>query len=146
VKANITVTGKIVSGMKKGNFFTNLEWVQDQCQKRLGFKPYPGTLNLDIGSDPIGIFEQLRKTGGIRLVSPDPDFCSGHVYPVSVMGVSGAVVVPAEDVRAHGNHVLEVIAPVNLKEALDVADGDEIMLTFKADSEASPAGRPLADE
>ena len=47
------------------------------------------------------------------------------------MGVSGAIVAPAEDVGVHGKNIIEIMAPISLKEALDVADGDEIMLTLK---------------
>jgi CTP-dependent riboflavin kinase len=130
MKSTITITGRIVSGIKKGAYFTQLEWVQDQCQEKLGFKPYPGTLNLEIEAETIPIVEALRQGEGIELVSPDADFCCGHVYRVSVMGVSGAIVAPAEDVSVHGKNIIEIIAPISLREALDVKDGDEIMLTF----------------
>ena len=120
-----------MSGVKKGAFFTQLDWVQEQCQKKLGFKPYPGTLNLEIEAETIPIVAALRQGEGIELVPPDTGFCSGHVYPVSVMGVSGAIVAPAEDVSAHGKNIIEIMAPISLKEALDVDDGDEIMITLK---------------
>jgi CTP-dependent riboflavin kinase len=126
----ITITGRIVSGVKKGAFFTQLDWVQEQCRQKLGFKPYPGTLNLEIAQETIPVVEGLRQGQGMELVSPDANFCSGLVYPVSVMGVSGAIIAPAEDVSVHGKNIIEIIAPISLKEALDVKDGDEIMLTF----------------
>ena len=128
---NITITGKIVSGVKKGAFFTQLDWVLEQCQKKLGFKPYPGTLNLEIEAETIPIVAALRQGQGIELVPPDAGFCSAHVYPVSVMGVSAAIVAPAQDVSAHGQNIIEIMAPISLKEALDVDDGDEIMITLK---------------
>jgi len=132
---SITITGRIVSGVKKGAFFTQLDWVQEQCQKKLGFKPYPGTLNLEIDQETIPIVEALQQGKVIELVPPDPGFCSGRVYPVSVMGVTGAIVAPAEEVRSHGKNIIEIMAPISLKEALDVKDGDEIMLTWhKKDS------------
>jgi riboflavin kinase len=127
----ITITGKIVSGVKKGAFFTQLDWVQEQCQKKLGFKPFPGTLNIEIAEETIPIVEALQQGDGIELVPPDAGFCSGHVYPVSVMGVAGAIVAPAKEVRTHGPNIIEIMAPISLKEALDVKDGDEIMLTFQ---------------
>jgi CTP-dependent riboflavin kinase len=126
----ITITGRIVSGVKKGAFFTQLDWVQEQCQKKLGFKPYPGTLNLEIDEKTIPIVEALQQGEGIELVPPDTGFCSGHIYPISAMGVSGAIVAPAEEVRTHGKNIIEIMAPISLKEALDVKDGDQIMLTF----------------
>ena len=127
----LTVTGKIVSGEKKGAFFTQLDWVQNQCQEKLGFKPFPGTLNLEIEEEKILQIEALFKRCGIELVPPDSNFCAGHVYPVSIMGVAGAIVAPAEDVRIHGKNIIELIAPTCLKDAMDVDDGDEIMLVAK---------------
>jgi CTP-dependent riboflavin kinase len=127
----LTVTGKIVTGEKKGAFFTQLDWVQNQCQEKLGFKPFPGTLNLEIEAAKIPHVEALLKRSGIELVPPDSNFCAGHVYPVSIMGVTGAIVAPAEDVRVHGKNIIELIAPTSLKDALDVDDGDEIMLVAK---------------
>ena len=127
----ITITGRIVGGVKKGTFFTQLDWVQKQCQKKLGFRPFPGTLNLEIEEEKISLIDAIYQQEGIELVPPDSNFCTGHVYPVSVMGVSGAIVAPAEDVSAHGKNIIEIMAPICLKEALDVADGDEIMLTLK---------------
>ena len=127
----LTITGKIVSGEKKGAFFTQLDWVQNQCQEKLGFKPFPGTLNLEIEAAKIPHVEALLDKRGLELVPPDPKFCAGHVYPVSIMGVSGAIVAPAEDVRVHSKNILELISPTCLKDALDVDDGDEIMLVAK---------------
>ena len=37
---------------------------------------------------------------------------------------------PAAEVRVHGKNIVEVIAPVNLKEKLGVADGDSITLVL----------------
>ena len=131
MNGKLTVTGKIVSGEKKGAFFTQLDWVQDQCQEKLGFKPFPGTLNLEIEEEKIPHIEALFKRSGIELVPPDSNFCAGQVYPVSIMGVAGAILAPAEDVRIHGKNIIELIAPTSLKDAMDVGDGDEIMLVAK---------------
>ena len=131
MSGKLTVTGKILSGEKKGAFFTQLDWVQDQCQEKLGFKPFPGTLNLEIKPAKILPIEALLKKHGLELVPPDSNFCTGHVYPVNIMGVGGAIVAPSEDVRIHDKNILELIAPICLKEAMDVDDGDEIMLVAK---------------
>jgi len=126
----LTVTGKIVSGEKKGAVFTQLDWVQQQCQEKLGFKPFPGTLNLEIEEEKTPLIESLLRNDGATLVPPDSNYCTGHVYPASIMGVAGAIVAPADDVRVHAKNIIELIAPTSLKEALDVDDGDQIMLVI----------------
>jgi riboflavin kinase len=125
---NRVLTGKIVSGIKQGAFFTQLDWVQEQCLEKLGFKPYPGTLNLEIAHENMAIIEALKPQEGVELVPPDSNFCSGFVFPITVEGISGAIVAPAEDVRVHGENVIEIISHLGLKDALGVKDGDFVSL------------------
>ena len=124
----LKITGKIVSGAKQGAFFTGLEWVQQQCLTKLGFAPWPGTLNLEIPMDRVAVIEELKVKEGMELVSPDSNYCSGHVFPVSIEGIPAAIVLPAEDVRVHGKNIIEIISPKMLKDALNVADGDWVIL------------------
>ena len=69
-----TITGRIESGIQKGAFFTQLNWVQQQCHKKLGFKPYAGTLNLKIAEDAVPMIKELLQKSGLELVSPDARF------------------------------------------------------------------------
>lgn len=126
----LKITGKIVSGAKQGAFFTGLDWVQKQCLKKLGFAPWPGTLNLEIPVDHVAVIEELKVKEGIELVSPDSNYCSGHVIPVSIEGLPAAVVIPAEDVRMHQKNIIEIISPKMLKDTLDVKDGDQVNITI----------------
>jgi len=123
-----TVIGKIVSGARQAAFFTQLDWVQAQCAKKLGFKPYPGTLNLEISDKDIDLIKSLEDVETITLIPPDPKFCSARTLPVKIKGIQGAIVVPAEDVQIHAQNILEVIAPVFLKEALGLDDGDFVKI------------------
>ena len=127
---HLIITGKIVSGAKQGAFFTQLDWVKAQCAEKLGFTPWPGTLNLEIPVDSLSLIEELRPEEGIELVPPDSNYCSGRVFPVSVEGIPGAIVLPAEDVRVHGKNIIEIISPKWLKEALGVKDEDWVTLTI----------------
>lgn len=131
------LTGKIVSGAREAGFFTQLDWVQEQCKTKLGFKPYPGTLNLEINKEKWSVVEALKDEEGITLIPPDPKFCVGRALPLTVGGIRGALIIPSEDVNIHGKNVLEVMAPVRLKDALGVEDGDSVTLDVK---------RPMSSE
>jgi CTP-dependent riboflavin kinase len=126
----LKITGKIVGGAKQGAFFTQLDWVREQCLEKLGFAPWPGTLNLELPMDHVAVIEELTVTEGLELVSPDSNYCSGHVFPVSIEGLSAAIVLPAEDVRVHAKNIIEIISPEMLKDALGVNDGDCVTLTI----------------
>jgi CTP-dependent riboflavin kinase len=127
-----TIPGKILSGAGQGAYFTQLEWVRAQCLEKVGFAPWPGTLNLEIQMEHVAVIEEMRLKNGIELISPDDNFCSGYVMPAAVEGVSAAIVVPAEDVRVHKKNVIEIIAPQRLKETMGVKDGDTITITIRS--------------
>ena len=76
------------------------------------------------------MIEKLTLQAVIELVPPDSNFCSGYVFPVSVWGISGAIVAPAEEVRVHCKNIIEIISHVRLKDALGLDDGDWVTLKF----------------
>ena len=128
---DLIIAGKIVSGAGEGAYFTQINWVQEQCQARLDFKPYPGTLNLEISREYLPIIESLNREEGIELISPDPKFCNAKTFPVSLGNVSGALIKPDEKVRIHAKNIVEIIAPLNIKASLNVSDGDLISIAIR---------------
>jgi CTP-dependent riboflavin kinase len=125
----IVIHGVIVSGTGQGAYFTQVDWVQQQCNEKLGFKPYPGTLNLKIGSGDIPLVESLNQKKGIELLSPDPKFCNAKAFPVKLGSIKGAIIMPEEKVRVHAGNIIEIIAPLNIKTSLTVADGDVLTIS-----------------
>ena len=128
---NWIIAGKVVSGAGEGAYFTRINWVQEQCDVKLGFKPFAGTLNLELSSEYLPIIESLNREDGIELISPDPKFCNAKVFPVSLGEISGALIMPDEKVRIHAKNIVEIIAPLNIKSSLNVSDGDLISIAIK---------------
>jgi CTP-dependent riboflavin kinase len=118
MEKDLVITGKIVSGTGEGAYFTQIGWVQQQCEEKLGFKPYPGTLNLEISEEFLPAIEFLDQEKGIGLISPDPKFCNAMVFKVSCL------------VRVHPKNIIEIIAPQNIKASLNVKDGDSVTVVF----------------
>lgn len=123
--------GKVVGGVKQAAYFTQLDWVQEQCAVKLGFRPYPGTLNLEIAEDSLPELEDLRLEAGAELVPPDPAFCAAKTLPLTIEGVAGAMIVPSEDVNVHENNIIEILAPQRLKDALSLGDGSTVTVMIK---------------
>jgi CTP-dependent riboflavin kinase len=98
--------------------------------KKLGFKPYPGTLNLEISEEFLPAIEFLDLEKGIGLISPDPKFCNAMVFKVSLLDITGAVILPEEKVRVHPKNIIEIIAPQNIKASLNVKNGDSVTVVF----------------
>ena len=129
MRKTLLFNGKIVSGVKQGAFFTQLDWFREQCVEKLGYTPYPGTLNLEISSEHISEVEVIEQEAEIEFFPPDSTFCSGRAYPVHIEGIRADIIMPAEEVRVHDKNIIEVISKVKLKDALDADDGDSVELT-----------------
>jgi len=127
---DMVISGKVVSGAGEGAYFTQIDWVQQQCDEKLGFKPYPGTLNLEIFKEFLPALEILDRQKGIELISPDPKFCNAVVFKASLGDVNGAIIFPEEKVRVHPKNIIEIIAPLNIKASLKVEDGDSLKITI----------------
>jgi len=123
--------GKVTSGLRQASFFTQLDWVQEQCFEKLGFKPYPGTLNLEIKEESLHIIQALQTKECFKLVPPDPGFCAANTVPVFIESLPGAIIVPSAEVSLHAENILEIIAPVNIKETLNINDGDTVKIIIK---------------
>ena len=119
-------TGEIVKGAGKAAFFTQLDWVTKQCVAKLGFTPFPGTLNIRVADDCDLGFKILQTGNVIELLSPDSANCSARVVPILLEGIPAVVIIPEDKVRIHGWDVIEIMASVNLREALQKEDGDPV--------------------
>ena len=120
------ISGVIQSGVGKGAFFTQVDWVVKQCEDLLGYKPFPGTLNVHVLDEDLDKLEEFFASSDCSLVPDDPNFCAANVKKVKINGIDAAVVLPSEDVRVHETSVIELIASCSLKEALGLGDGDTV--------------------
>jgi len=108
-----------------------LEWVQRVLEEKLGFVPYPATLNVRlISEEEIAVWEEVkRQVRGVDIPSPDPSFCQARCFLVEIEGKRrGAVLLP--EVEGYPPNKIELIAPVRLKDELRLQDGDSISLEF----------------
>lgn len=124
------LTGRVVTGQRQASFFTQLDWVREQCARKLGFEPFPGTLNLEIIAEDLNLATEIKNIKGVELLPTDPNFCAATVLPVAIKGVRCAVVVPAEDANIHAENIVEVMAGENLRRVLGLADGDRVTIKF----------------
>ena len=129
----IVIRGKVFSGIGEGRYYVSLEGYRRQFIEKLGFDPYPGTLNIKIPKEQMYFRRILEKEEGILIEgfsTPDRTFGEVKSFKCKVNGIEGAVVMPK---RTHyPEDVLEVIAPVKLRDVLKLKDGDyvdvEVML------------------
>jgi CTP-dependent riboflavin kinase len=97
----------------------------EQVQQGFGFEPYPGTLNLRAeGPEGVEALAAVRAEPGVAL-EPAPGNCAARCYPARLAGrQEAALVVPL--VAGYPDDVLELLAPVRLRDALGLREGDEV--------------------
>ncbi|MBW2029651.1 MAG: CTP-dependent riboflavin kinase [Deltaproteobacteria bacterium] len=122
----VVIRGKVVGGVRKASYFTQLDWVQGQCLEKLGFRPYPGTLNLEVDEESLRALEAMKGEDSVVLAPPSKDFCTAQTLPATIGPVEGAILIPEERVMVHGRTTVEIIAPLRLKDALGLREGDTL--------------------
>lgn len=130
----VVLSGTVVPGSGRAAFFTQLDWVKAQCLFRLGFTPYPGTLNLRMEMPLPKVFSRLPVSASVSLTPPDETCCQSLAYPGKIGNIPCAILLPEERVRVHGSEVIEVIAPVFLREAINVGNGDRVSVELATNS------------
>ncbi|MCD6468818.1 MAG: DUF120 domain-containing protein [Thermoplasmata archaeon] len=120
------LTGTVFSGMGEGRYYTTLDKYVEQFKEKLGFVPVPGTLNIEVNPLELSKLHLLRSYRGIVVESfstENRSFGAVTCYPSRIKDVECAVIQPR---RTHYSNVLEIIAPVNLRETFNLNDGDSI--------------------
>jgi len=125
--------GRVVTGLGEGAYYIRLEGYRKQFRKLLGYSPYPGTLNIQlIAETDVNEFQLLKATIGIQIhgfVTGDRSFGPVTCYPATVNEEQKAAILLIERTH-HQPNVVEIIAPINLRETLKVADEDIITVKF----------------
>ncbi|MCX6673974.1 MAG: CTP-dependent riboflavin kinase [Methanothrix sp.] len=112
--------GKIASGMGQGRYFITREGYSRQFVEKLGFVPFPGTLNVRL-EEPFPAERQAIKIEGFS--EEGKSFGECKCYRIKLNGIEAAVVRPEKS--RYPPELIEIIAPVKLR-ALGLEDGDPV--------------------
>jgi riboflavin kinase len=136
VDTNLELVGEVTSGMEEGRHFISKPGYTEQFIDRLGYEPFPGTLNVELDEESVKIRSTFDSLDAILIESwSDGETTFGGVlcYPVEVCTAHKSkhydqcyAIVPKR--TDHEQDVLEVIAPEKLREELDLSDGDRVEL------------------
>lgn len=128
-RPGLPVSGKVFSG--SGNNSRHLTHFADKLSALLGYMPVPGSLNVRtprafrLGAWAGEFVDERRGRGGRR----GGDY---QVWHARLEGFDGPVHVMRPGKRAHGRDVMEIWAPVRLKDELGLRDGDTVKLRIGA--------------
>lgn len=123
----MTLEGRLCSGLGEGAMFTGLDWVARQFREKLGYEPHPGTLNLSLAGEAwASAHGRMQQAAGIA-IDPPAGFCAAKCFEVWIDDcIKGAAILP--DVAGYPADKLEIVAPVAVRQALRLRDGDRVTL------------------
>ena len=127
----VELYGYLIKGLGEGQYYIGLDGYRRQFEMILNFTPFPGTLNVQLTDfskslrNRIDIMHAATVSG---FTDGQRTFGGGKCYPVQIEGLDGAVIVP--DRSHYPDDLLEIIAPVNLRKALRLKDGDKIKIVI----------------
>jgi len=133
---SVTLEGVVFTGLGEGAYYVTQDGYRRQFIEKLGFDPYPGTLNLKLTAEyDMKTRSELDMYPAIEIKGfEDESRTFGHVRCFHALinnKAKGAVVCA---LRSHYNSsVLEVIAPTYLRGQLKLKDGNKVkveVLTF----------------
>lgn len=135
----VEIRGVVYSDLGQARDFMSVDWVRRAMREKLGFEPYPGTLNLRMRKDEeLEHWQRVKEEATpVLMPSPDPAFCDCRYFMGFLSEAAGrtalreriAVVVP--EVKDYPEDKIEVIAGRALKATYSIRDDDELTLVFE---------------
>jgi len=117
----------VASGLGDGQHYISMEGYRSQIRRLLGFDPFPGTLNLRLKA-PFALNEEdaILVDG---FISAGRSYGSCRCYPCRIDGLRCAIIRP--DRSAYPSNLIEIIAPISLREAMNLQDGDMVEVALE---------------
>ncbi len=131
----LVIEGAVFSGFGEGAYYVTQPGYLDQFEKKLGFNPFPGTLNLRLVKQPDLQIRGLLESDSFPGVIIDGFKNANRTFgPVKCFKVKindeldGALLLIK---RTHyQSDVLELIAPDCLRKTYNLKDGDSVKITI----------------
>lgn len=122
----VKLVGNVVSGIGEGSYYMRQEGYREQFMRKLGFEPYPGTLDVKLGGESVELKDVIEHAEGVLIEgfrTNERAFGSVKCVPAKIRGARAAIVLPA---RSTHTDIIELVAPQNLRKALKLRDGDRV--------------------
>ena len=122
----LAISGEVASGLGEGRYYLSQPGYVLQFTERLGYTPYPGTLNVRLRASEIRRLAVLKDWSGVRIdgfEAAGRTFGGATCFPGRLNGKPCHLIRPD---RSHYQDVVEFIAPARLRTTLRLKDGDAV--------------------
>lgn len=127
---SITLKGTVFSGLGEGAYYISQDGYRKQFIEKLGFDPYPGTLNVKLTNYDITASEELKNYPAIEIEKFEDEsrsFGPVKCYPALINNKAKCALIVA--LRTHyDSSVLEIISPHFLRNMLKIRDGQKMKI------------------
>jgi riboflavin kinase len=128
------LTGTVISGLGEGRYYMSIPYYKEQFAERLGFEPFPGTLNVRLDPASIQIRKEIDTIDWIDIrgfTTDNRTFGGAKSLPCRIDGHTCAIVVPS---RTHyPEDIIEIIAGCELRTSLNLKDNDYVEVEISHD-------------
>ena len=135
----VDLEGVLVSGMGEGAYYMGLEGYTRQFKSKIGYIPFPGTLNVRLdGKVYLEAKRRLDGTGGVMIKGfSDGQRTYGWVRCFSAIlnGTTDCMLVMLERTH-HDDSIMEMISEVCIRDAARLVDGSHVSLRIQTDSDS----------
>ncbi|MFC1704880.1 DUF120 domain-containing protein [Nanoarchaeota archaeon] len=123
----VQLAGIVAKGIGEGRYYVSLDGYQKQFKEKLGFKAYPGTLNLKVKrAEALEFINSLNSINIDGFETKDRTFGKLTAYKIKMKNIDGAIIIPER--TRHEEEIMEIIAPVNIKQKLKLKDNSKVKL------------------
>lgn len=130
----LRLKGRVASGLGEGRYYLDQKGYIEQFESKLGFRPYPGTLNIEVRGPELNKLRILKSSHAIA-IEPFHDkertFGAVDAWNAQIADVACAAILPK---RTHHTRTLEVIASEYLRDRLKLKDGDEVEVVVRLEA------------
>ncbi|MCI4364837.1 MAG: DUF120 domain-containing protein [Thermoplasmata archaeon] len=129
--AKLNYSGKVASGLGEGRYYLSQPGYVVQFSERLGYTPYPGTLNVRLSGDALRKASLVSHWTGIRIdgfQASGRTFGGATCFAARMNGKACHLIHPD---RTHYKDVVEFVAADCLRDRLHLKDGDTVALELE---------------
>src|SRR5437879_8243057 len=127
-KAEVEISAVVFSGLSEGAYYMGLEGYRKQFRSKLGFDPFPGTLNLRVRKEDLAARRELGGNPFVEIegfANKTRTYGAVKGYRAIINGEVKGDVNVSVSVRL-GEDVIEVISPQKLRTRFNLKDGDPV--------------------
>ena len=141
----VVLEGRVFTGLGEGAYYMSLPNYKNQIREKLGFDPYPGTLNINLLSkDSVENRRQVQRFADITIegFKNDRRTYGGLRCILGTFNNNDICAVLFIERTHYDENTIEVISPVYLRGKYGLRDGDKVQVSVALPTSRMPGESP----